>query len=279
MEVRLAKSNPEFVSLYGEILNRSPEKSQLLMINVIRNPEQLLTKIDCRGAVWDNDSPILIFVNPMPYNLQLFSESFHQDAIDALIEYLILNMVEIKGVQGNYQNSHYFVSQYTQKTTLRFRTRLQMDIMRLDRLNTVPIQETMSFASVSDKETLKVYERAFFEEALGDEISDEELLKRLNSQIENQQIVLLKNAVGEILTMAMTTRKMKDGIAISLVYTPKKYRNKGFSQSLLYQLCTELLKTNKFVTLFVDKTNPVSNKLYWKLGFVITTDNYDMVIE
>jgi len=279
MEVIIAKSNPEFLSQYGEILSRCPEKSQLLMINVVRSPEQVLTKNECRGAVWHDQRPILIFVNPLPYNLQLYSDEFNQEAIDSLIEYLILNMIEIKGVQGNYQNSHYFADQYYEKTTLKFRTRLSMDIMRLDQLKEVPIQEKMAIASFADKEIIKEFERAFFEEALNDEISEEDLLKRLNAQLENQQIVVLKNQSNEILSMAMTSRKMKDGIAISLVYTPKKYRNKGFSQSLLYQLCSELLKTNRFVTLFVDKTNPVSNNLYLKLGFIITTDNYDMVIE
>ncbi len=76
--------------------------------------------------------------------------------------------------------------------------------------------------------------------------------------------------------MAAATRQLISGVCINYVYTPKQYRGKGYAAANMYYLSKEMLdKGNRFCTLFVDKKNPVSNRVYKKIGYEILEDQYD----
>lgn len=50
---------------------------------------------------------------------------------------------------------------------------------------------------------------------------------------------------------------------------------KGYAKAMMYLITKELIKEVKYLTLFVDKANPISNKVYKDVGFNILTNNYD----
>lgn len=280
MEIILSKTNQEFLNQYGDFLNLYPERTQLLMINVNKELDTPLLKNQFRGAVMNQGEIVLVFLNAIPYNLQLFSTKHSKEAIHMVVEYLIENLIEIRGVQGNRLNTDEFIMKYSNLTYLHFRCRLQMDIMRLNHLVEVPLKGIFRLADLHDVNPLIEIEKAFFDEALHENQPNCQIYERVRNQLSSNQIYVLTDEDDQILSTAMVSRTLYKGRAISLVYTYPKYRNQGYSRSLLYQLCSILFQQGyEFVTLFVDKTNPVSNRVYLKLGFEVVEDNYDYVID
>ncbi len=73
---------------------------------------------------------------------------------------------------------------------------------------------------------------------------------------------------GQPVSMAKKARQTKHGYVISAVYTPPKFRNKGYAKSCVGALCQNILDSGKtFCALFTDLSNPTSNSIYQKLGF------------
>lgn len=280
MELKIFQTNQAFLDHCKEFLNRYPERTQLFVINIGNDLSKQLLRNECRGAVFSQGEPILVFLNPPMHNLQLFSLEYHEEALDLLVEFLIEHMIEIKGVQGNKKNTDHFIKTYTFHTHLKFKLRLSMNIMRLDELKQVPLKGNYRMAELKDLTQLVPMEMAFYEEAVHESLKNCEIYEKLRNQLDKKQIVVLADDDDQILSIAMASRTMHKGRAVSLVYTLKKYRNMGYSQSLMYQLCESLFKQGyEFVSLFVDKTNPVSNRLYLKLGFQVSEDNYDYIID
>lgn len=276
MNITISKTNQEFLDSYSYVLTAYPERTQLLFVNVNQNLNEPLSTQDCRGAIIKNNEPILLFVNPLPWRLQLFSVSFYPVAIEQLVEYLIEHLIPISGVQGNHQNTRYFVEYYQKKTAMSFKSHLQLDIMRLEKVVPYPAPYPMEYAMIKDLETVLNFRMGFHQEALNENSPRDILYDKTVTAIEENKIRVLRNKQGQITTMVMLSREMENGIAISLVYTPKEYRGRGYSTSLVSQLCEELLeKGYEFVTLYVDQANPISNHVYTKIGFKIIEDSIE----
>ena len=69
--------------------------------------------------------------------------------------------------------------------------------------------------------------------------------------------------------LAKTTRPMQNGISVTAVYTPPEQRNKGYATSCVASLTKKLLSERySFCSLFADQSNPTSNSIYAKIGYV-----------
>ena len=76
--------------------------------------------------------------------------------------------------------------------------------------------------------------------------------------------------------MACTTRKLLNGVSISYVYTSNNYRGHGYATAIMYHLSKSILEQgNQFCTLFVDKKNPIANRVYHKVGYHFIAENHD----
>ena len=70
-------------------------------------------------------------------------------------------------------------------------------------------------------------------------------------------------------SIAQATRPMRNGTTISMVYTPPEQRNKGYATSCVASLTKKLLSEGySFCSLFADQSNPTSNSIYAKIGYV-----------
>ena len=70
-------------------------------------------------------------------------------------------------------------------------------------------------------------------------------------------------------SIAKTTRPMRNGISVTAVYTPPEQRNKGYATLCVASLTKKLLSERySFCSLFADQSNPTSNSIYAKIGYV-----------
>ena len=74
---------------------------------------------------------------------------------------------------------------------------------------------------------------------------------------------------GNPVSIARTDRPTKNGIAIHTVYTPPEHRNNGYATSCVLLLTKKLLSERySFCCLHTDLSNPTSNSIYTKIGYV-----------
>nr|WP_246484738.1 GNAT family N-acetyltransferase [Virgibacillus salarius] len=68
--------------------------------------------------------------------------------------------------------------------------------------------------------------------------------------------------------MANKSRETKHGATINAVYTPDKYKKKGYATSVVSQLSQKLLNDGyQFCSLYTDLSNPTANNIYKKIGY------------
>ena len=104
-------------------------------------------------------------------------------------------------------------------------------------------------------------------------VADKENLKgMLKNRIEQKTIyVLLVN--DQLVSMAARSRPLKHIETVSLVFTPKKLRRKGYASRVVELLTEEILNDGKIATLYTDLANPTSNSIYMKIGYVPHCDS------
>lgn len=73
---------------------------------------------------------------------------------------------------------------------------------------------------------------------------------------------------GQPVSMAAKSRSTSHGITISLVYTPREIRRRGYASACVASLSQQLLDAGwDFCTLYTDLTNPTSNSVYSRIGY------------
>jgi len=83
---------------------------------------------------------------------------------------------------------------------------------------------------------------------------------------------------GQPVSMATKSRPSSHGITITLVYTPRELRNRGYASACVAALSQQMLDAGwEFCTLYTDLANPVSNSIYQRIGYrpVCDSNEYD----
>lgn len=74
---------------------------------------------------------------------------------------------------------------------------------------------------------------------------------------------------GNPVCIAKESRPTRNGTTINTVYTPPEHRNKGYATSCVWSLTQKLIAGRySFCSLYTDLSNPTSNSLYTKIGYV-----------
>ncbi|WP_064091279.1 GNAT family N-acetyltransferase [Rossellomorea aquimaris] len=147
-----------------------------------------------------------------------------------------------------------------------YEVRMNQRIYQLDEVNQIPISEgEMVRADTKDIELISEWLLGFIDNT--GEMAMKNALDRAKEMVENEQSVYLWVVDNHPVSMARRARKTDNGITVNLVYTPKKYRGKGYASSVVAELSRELLNNYSFCTLYTDLDNPTSNKIYMNIGF------------
>lgn len=109
----------------------------------------------------------------------------------------------------------------------------------------------------------------FYKDALKEEIDEQEAISFLNQNYQDIYFLRLNN---QIVSMAMKTRSTIESCCVSHVYTKKEYRNCGYAKEVVNYVANQIIYERKLPYLYVDKTNPISNRLYQHIGFSYLCD-------
>lgn len=226
------------------------------------------------GRYEQDGKPLLLFGSALPWNLCLNAPadtaSLSAQAAAELAAWLREEKLPIAGVTAREDLCQAFMGAYGGE----FTQRSAMDIMVLTELIEPPaVSGTIRRAEKGDLGTICQWEHAFYREALHEEADPETVRQRTRERVEKGVIRVLELPGGELASMAHTSRETEQGTAVSGVYTPPEHRGRGCCQATVGALCREQLARGKsYCTLFVDKRNPISNRVYRKIGFQVLED-------
>ena len=282
MVIREYNDAQAYLDDYETNLLENEPVSQLILYNAYQVREGFIKEEILFGVVLDEEELPLIHYCIIPtYNMPIYAENEDKDKIIKasahLAKYLADKKFSIMGLNAKYEVCQAFASEYKKHIESSFIEKLGMDIMVLRELNDVDLIEgTARFANMDEVKLITEWMIEFQIESRASVINYEDALHNAKKYIEDNRVYIFENAEQEVVSMAIATRKLANGIAISNVFTLEEFRGTGYAASNIFYMCKDILdKGYKFATLFVDKKNLISNRSYEKLGFQIVDDNYD----
>lgn len=97
--------------------------------------------------------------------------------------------------------------------------------------------------------------------------------------VETGALCLWEDA-GEPVSMGVGVGRVAGGARVGYVYTPPHFRGRGYATALVAEMSRLLLESGlSFCVLYTDLGNPVSNRIYQRVGYRPLTDVVDVELE
>ncbi|HEV2635457.1 MAG TPA: GNAT family N-acetyltransferase [Actinocrinis sp.] len=108
---------------------------------------------------------------------------------------------------------------------------------------------------------------------VGEPDTPEQLAAQTRERIDRGEIRLWRRPDGVPVAMAALSAPIESMSRISLVYTPKDNRRRGYAGAVTATLCQIAIESGiEHILLFTDLANPTSNALYQRIGFQQVSD-------
>ena len=246
-----------------------------LMVGNCLEGEKIGTEGWLLAKVSQNEKTELIILYRKPWKLILYSPT--GNTTDELYKFTAEQIYrqdnKLLGVNAETEMAHKFARFYCEIAKQQYRLVNPLKILVLEEM--LPKQNvneaTFRKATEQDKQLLSQYIKGFYKDALGEDMTDEDAYKKVESYLERGYYVLEKE--GKIVSQAVIGRTLVKGKSISCVYTPKEERGKGYAYELVYKLSKKCLDGGvEYCVLYTDAENPISNHIYEKMGYVKRTE-------
>lgn len=231
------------------------------------------------GAVKNNNVTELIILYRAPWKLTLYSPT--DNTSDELFKFAAEEVYKlnkhIPGVNAENTIAEKFSKFYCKLSNQTYKVHIPMRILVLEKLAEPKLRDDVTYrrATEADMDTLIKFQKDFNVEALHEEKPEEEVMAAINRSMERGYFLLEKD--GKIVAQTVSTRKLKRGKGVSGVYTPPEERYKGYAYNLVYRVSKELLDNGaEYCVLYTDDSNPISNHVYEKIGYVRKVDTSDI---
>lgn len=204
---------------------------------------------------------------PPPRGLALGTGSALAAAL--LAETLALTDAGLPSVSGPLECADTFAAAFARITGRAARRAMATDVMVLRAVVRPPPRPGAArMARADDAPILAEWLAAFAAEATPHEpVTPERARTGVDQGIAEGRFFVWE-AGGDILGMAARSRSTRTGLAINAVFTPPGRRGQGVASSLVAAMCeAALLEGKAFCCLYVDRANPISNRVYRRLGF------------
>ena len=265
-------------SVFLEIITQNfskPDGENELMLGLtntlVKDPDHYGCKAFLSTVTLQNKFKLCAFMTP-PWNIIIYGN----DPVDPIIltgfaEFLINNDISIPGVNSKINISKLFAEIYCRKKKCQYKEKMNMTFNILKSVKKISYSAgDLITAEGKHKDLVLDWTYKFNEEAkLG---MPENAIERHVDFIINGGYAYLWFE-EKICSMAFMERPSEKGVGIAYVYTPMDLRNRGYGTSCVASLCKKALERDyKYCCLFADKTNPISNRLYQKVGFTPLCD-------
>ena len=217
---------------------------------------------------------LLQMTPPHPINLVIDDESRIDDVIEFITRQLIEKKVPVTSVISLKQWAELFAEKWEVRTGERQKLLMDQGIYRLDEVDETLAMSPGSWRyATTEDHSLIVKWFSLFEEDTNLEKTPIELIKEKVALFIEAQEVFLWEAEGKVVSMMKKSRPTQNSVTVSLVFTPKEERKKGYARTMVAHGSKELLKEYDFCVLYTDMLNPTSNKIYKEIGYKHIADS------
>lgn len=270
----------ELISLSGIYLEQNESENNLpigLAHRLAEDPYYYTSALPFLFSILEQGRVVGVAVMTPPRKIILSKiDTNVQAAVACLVDYLRKIDVRIPGVVGPAVEAQTFSDCWV-KSGIDVSAKLskRMRVFEARTVANLPLSPgEMRFAHINDHPLMARW-IVGLSEAIGEPVSLESAKSRAEKLIKNQELYIWDN--GGPVSIAGVSRPMKNGTAIGLVYTPPEYRGKGYATSCVSLLTRELLSDGySFCSLYTDLSNPTSNSIYTKIGYVPVGDALEL---
>ena len=235
--IKVYSNNKTFLNDYQAYLLKDEVKYNL-MLGISNKDNDSFTFI---SSVVDDRFLIGIMAGK---NLILASNTIEDNVYDEMIEYM--DHIDYPGIIGTREHCDK-VKNYSE----------DIGIVRL--------------ATENDIEVLKHWALDFY----ADIEPNTTLLKSEESVIEKikRKVLFVLVVNGVMVSMTVRARAINKTETVSFVYTPHKFRRKGFASRIVEEVTRYIHSDGRIATLYTDLDNPISNSIYMKIGYLPHCDS------
>ena len=229
-----------------------------------KNPIEPANLLMC--TVEERDRAELIFLRTLPHNLLIAGESVTKELITFAVHKFKEEGFKFPGVTGEKQVAEQFAEEWKKATGIEHSIGMEQGIYKLTELSSIPLTKGHLRLAVQSDHLLVSNWIQEFSEYTVESPSYEDCKKMAEEYIQQQSLYIWVDH-DEPVSMVKKARPTQNGIVITLVYTPKEHRRKGYASSSVFSLSKQLLNEYAFCSLYTDLKNPTSNSIYKKIGY------------
>ena len=217
-------------------------------------------------TVVENNKSIVATAIQTPPRKLILSRAIATEAVE-LIARDLANNFHLPGVIAPKIEAETFIDSWQHLTGQSCRLDVAMSVHQLETVQPINIAAgKLRLAEESDRDLLINWGQAFEREALGDNEPKSDHTLWFDRHLKNQSLFVWQDNVT--VSMAACGGATPNGIRINAVYTPPEYRGKGYATSCVTQISRQLRDRYRYCFLFTNLANPVSNRIYRKIGFL-----------
>jgi GNAT superfamily N-acetyltransferase len=226
-----------------------------------------------RAAVFDGPRVVLGALRTPPYRLNLADLGDGERGTEALAQHLAERRVDLPGVVGAVALGESFARHWTAIAgrTARPNTHhgWQQNLYLIEKAKApANVAGRMRRAWLNERDLLVRWQVAFAKDAdLPDTEQGADYVSRFVDDGLAEGTFVIWDVEGEPVSTARRRPIEKIGVRIGAVYTPNDRRGHGYAAALTAALAQAILDEDLFCCLFADAANPLTNRIYQRIGF------------
>ena len=270
----------ELISLSGAYLEQNESENNLpigLAYRLTEDPYYYGPELPLLLSILEQGKVVGVVVMTPPKRIVLSRiDTDIQTAIVPLVRYLRGIDIQIPGVVGPAVEAQAFADYWVEGVLdVSVRLSKRMRVFEARSVANLPLSPGNLRFARPDDHSLMTRWIVGLSEALDEPVSLENAESRAEKLIKDQQLYVWDNE-GPV-SIAGVSRPMRNGTTIGAVYTPPKHRGKGYATSCVLLLTKKLLSDGySFCSLYTDLSNPTSNSIYIKIGYVPIGDALEL---
>ncbi len=252
--------------------NEALHHAMLSHCYALTHTPELLKQCSDLLTLESNKEVVAVAMNPSG-NSVFISMLTHQCGIDLLAQHLKRHGT-LSMVNAPKDVAQRFAQIWTQLAEQPHTLEMTLCAYRLEQLRPFTwVGGQLRQANVADLPIVRQWYAAFCEEALGRLTNDSQ--GWATHQINQGHVFLWQD--GDPVSMGCRIGQTDNGFRVSIVFTPKEHRRKGYGKTCTAALTQRLLDDGqRYCFLYADSKNTFSNRMYEAMGYELMgeTQNY-----
>ena len=270
----------ELISLSGAYLEQNESENNLpigLAYRLAEDPYYYTSELPLLLSILEQGRVVGVVVMTPPKRIILSRiDTDIQAAIVSLVRHLRGINGQIPGVVGPAVEAQTFAECWVEDMPgVSVKLSKRMRVFEARTVANLPLSPgKLRFARPNDHSLMTLW-IVGLSEALDEPVGFDDAKSRAEKLIKDQQLYIWDNE-GPV-SIAGVSRPMRNGTTIGAVYTPPEHRGKGYATSCVLLLTKKLLSDGySFCSLYTDLSNPTSNSIYIKIGYVPIGDALEL---